>query len=467
MSFSGGPGGLLYQYIFVWIGTLCTAPTAGGQYHWVSMLAPKPCRNFLSYITGWLTILSWIATIGAGAFLAGSMIQGLCLVNWSGFALVIKPFHGTLIAWAVIMVAVLFNTVVAGLLPRVEGAFLILHVLGFFGILIPLLYYSPKGSGSDVFSTFMNEGGWPTYGISFMVGTGGLAFAFAGADAAVHMCEEITNAAINVPRAIASSVVVNGSLGLGMLVAVLFCMGDAQAALEAADTIIFPFIYIFIQGTGSVVGSSVMTSILIALAVSGTVGFIATASRMIWSFARDRGLPFSRMLSQYRCKVHRRSSVPVWAIAVASIVPCLLILINIGSNTVFNGVTSLTLVSLYSTYFISLALLLHRRLGSTIKLPCPGALPEPACLEKQTGEYELTWGPWHVPGWVGTANNAVSLAYMLVVWVFGFFPAVRVVDAPHMNYSSVVFGAVVMYSTLYYYVWGRRQYKGPVIEISP
>ena len=29
-----------------------SAPTSGGQYYWVSMLAPPYCRKFLSYITG-------------------------------------------------------------------------------------------------------------------------------------------------------------------------------------------------------------------------------------------------------------------------------------------------------------------------------------------------------------------------------------------------------------------------------
>ena len=28
------------------------APTAGGQYHWVSILVPKSCRRFLSYLIG-------------------------------------------------------------------------------------------------------------------------------------------------------------------------------------------------------------------------------------------------------------------------------------------------------------------------------------------------------------------------------------------------------------------------------
>lgn len=31
---------------------LLRAPTAGGQYHWVSMLAPRSSRKFFSYVTG-------------------------------------------------------------------------------------------------------------------------------------------------------------------------------------------------------------------------------------------------------------------------------------------------------------------------------------------------------------------------------------------------------------------------------
>lgn len=37
------------------------APTSGGQYHWVAMLAPRSCRNFLSYITGTRRIASYWA----------------------------------------------------------------------------------------------------------------------------------------------------------------------------------------------------------------------------------------------------------------------------------------------------------------------------------------------------------------------------------------------------------------------
>lgn len=111
-----------------------------------------------------------------------------------------------------------------------------------------------------------------------------------------QMSEEISNAAVNVPRSIVMSIIINGSLGFGMLLAIIFCLGDPEAALEAQTTIGFPFIEVFMSATQSLGGATGMTSIVVALAFSCTIGFMATASRIIWSFARDRGLPFSRVL---------------------------------------------------------------------------------------------------------------------------------------------------------------------------
>ena len=40
-----------------------------------------------------------------------------------------------------------------------------------------------------------------------------------------------------------------------------------------------------------------MASLLVALLWCAVIGFLATASRMTWSFARDRGVPFHRFIS--------------------------------------------------------------------------------------------------------------------------------------------------------------------------
>ena len=45
------------------------------------------------------------------------------------------------------------------------------------------------------------------------------------------MSEEIENAAMNVPRAIFTTMVLNGVTGFAMVLAVLFCLGDIDSVI--------------------------------------------------------------------------------------------------------------------------------------------------------------------------------------------------------------------------------------------
>ena len=106
------------------------------------------------------------------------MIQGIIILNNADY--VPQPYHGTLLSWAVIVVAVFINTVVSALLPIIEGLVLVVHILGFFAVLIPLVYISPHGSAASVFQTVLNEGNWPTQGLSYCVGFIGNVATFVG-----------------------------------------------------------------------------------------------------------------------------------------------------------------------------------------------------------------------------------------------------------------------------------------------
>jgi choline transport protein len=106
------------------------------------------------------------------------MIQGLLILNNPHYEP--QRYHGTLFAWAVIAGSVFVNTVVAGLLPLLEGIILFVHVLGFIAIIIALLYLSPHGSADDVFFRSLNEGRWPTQGLSYCVGFIGNVATFVG-----------------------------------------------------------------------------------------------------------------------------------------------------------------------------------------------------------------------------------------------------------------------------------------------
>lgn len=260
-----------------------------------------------------MTITGWQATCASGAYNSGIFIQGLvalCNANH-----VPKGWQNTLLAWAVLVFAVFIDTVASSTLARFESLILVLHIVGFSAILIPLTYLAPHQSAQEVFGTFINAGGWNPQAYSFFIGLVGPVYAFVGADSAVHMAEEIKNAAVVLPRAILFSAGLNGALGFAMLIALLFSLGDpSQVPAAILQTPLgFPIVQVFLNATKSIPGTAVMASIVLVLGISSTVGLLASSSRMFWSFARDRGLPFWQTLgkvSRSRTYLVLRASIP-------------------------------------------------------------------------------------------------------------------------------------------------------------
>ncbi|KAK2861382.1 hypothetical protein FQN49_004255 [Arthroderma sp. PD_2] len=462
---NGGHAGIIYGYIVIWVGNLAVfttlselvsmAPTSGGQYHWVAMLAPKSSSKFLSYITGWLTVAGWQAGFASACFLTGSMIQGLIVLTNPSYSP--TTWHTTLLLWAVALYCVFINAVTSRLLPAFEKVALGLHVVGFLAVLIPLVKFGVKNDASLVFKNFINDGGWSSQGVSFLVGLIGNAFAFLGLDGAYHMSEEIQNPSISVPRSIILTLFINGSLGLAMLIATLFSIVDLPAALESPTT--FPFMEIFLQATGSIVGSATMASVIVTLALFANCNYLASTSRMTWSFARDRGLPGWKALS----KVDRRTEVPLISILVTATITILLSLIVIGSIVAFNIIVSLTVACLYISYLIATSLLLYHRCKGGVSYP--STTDTGPALANTTGA-NLVWGPWHVRGAIGIAINIFGCIYLTVILIFSFFPADAVPTAGNMNYSVAIWAFVIVFSVVYYLAYARRVYEGPLVEVD-
>src|SRR5947207_848467 len=109
-------------------------------------------------MTGWMTIISWQASLAGAAFLSGTMIQGLVVLNQESY--VYERWHGTLLFYAIIAVSLFINTYLARVLPTIESTILVLHVLGFFAILITLVYLAPTKSAREVFANFEYSAGW-------------------------------------------------------------------------------------------------------------------------------------------------------------------------------------------------------------------------------------------------------------------------------------------------------------------
>ena len=68
------------------------------------------------------------------------------------------------------------NVVIGRLLPKMQDFILIVHVLGFFAVILLLIFFGRHQEASKVFGIFLNTGDFPTKGLSFMVGIVGTAF---------------------------------------------------------------------------------------------------------------------------------------------------------------------------------------------------------------------------------------------------------------------------------------------------
>jgi len=169
------------------------------------------------------------------------------------------------------------------------------------------------------------------------------------------MTEEMTNARTAAPRAIVLSVYLGAATGLVFLIAVCFCIGDINTTALSPTGV--PLIQILYDSTGSVGGACVLSTLIVVIALGSANSLLAEGSRALFAFARDRGLPFSRVFS----KVEPRRRVPVAAILLACGVQMVLNSIYFGTFTGFETVISIATegfctsapFSLFSFFFLS------------------------------------------------------------------------------------------------------------------
>jgi amino acid transporter len=396
-----------------------------------------------------MSTLSWQAGNASGSFLTGTIIQALVTVNYPD-TYEPKPFHGTLLVFACVALIFSVNVYASHIWPYLQNGLMALHVLGFLVTIIVLWVCAPHQSAKAVFTEFTNEGGWPTMGLSLMVGQITAIFSLlgtfcviryhkisanesTGSDATAHMAEEVRDAARYVPISIFWSYFGNGLMAIIFLITYLFSIASVPDAL--ADPTGYPFLYVF-KSAVSTAGVNALTSLLLTLVIAANISFNASTSRQTFAFARDRGLPFSDWIGE----VHPTKEIPVNAIITTCIITMLLSLINLGSLVAFNAIISLQVCALMMTYGCSVACILYRRLAH------PELLPK---------------ARWSL-GRYGIAVNCLGLAYVSFVFFWSFWPNTTPVELESFNWSVVLFLGVLVCALGMFLVKGRLVYTGPV-----
>ncbi|KAL1624853.1 choline transporter [Diplodia seriata] len=396
---SGGPLLIVYGIMIIACISVCVGislselasalPNAGGQYFWANELAPKR------------VIESW------HVFVAYQVVNIFCFA---------------------------FNCY-GKVLPAISSTTLYISLISFAVILITIPAKAPTHQhASFVFATFINNTGWTSNGIAFIVGLVNTNWAFACLDCATHLAEEVHQPERMIPIAIM------GTVGIGFVtswtysVAMFFSIvGDFQE-LVATPTLV-PILELFSRAlsTSSPAPAIVLEALIIATGLGCLVASHTWQSRLCWSFARDRGLPFHTALGLAR--VHPRLDVPLAAHAVSCALVAAVGCLYLGSYTAFNSMVTACIVLLYVSYSIPVACLLLR------------------------GRNSIAHGPFWL-GPVGAVANCVLLAWTAFTVVMYSFPYSKPVLASNMNYVSAVYGVVCAIMGVDWVCRGRREYRG-------
>ena len=205
---------------------------------------------------------------------------------------------------------------------------LLIHWAAWLAIVVTLWVTSPRGKASEVIFTFTDGGGWGSAAGATLVGVLTAWSVFVGYDSSVHMstfdqvaifvflrllilcvAENAKDASKTIPYSIFTAFATNAVLSFIMAITLIFCVGDVTQVVS--DTSLTPFVVIFYNSTKSRAGTVLMVLPVIITFWAALVSQLATASRQLWAFARDGGVPWAHLLAPVRiCDAQTCFSLP-------------------------------------------------------------------------------------------------------------------------------------------------------------
>lgn len=408
-------------------------PTAGGLYHWASILG----NRFTGWLTAWLNLLGLITVLGAinigtalffyGTFGLGMTTGGVAsAAQIVGFVALITVLQALVNHFGIRLTAMLTDA--SGFLILGTTAVLIVACLAFapsldFSRLWTFTNYSGDAGGN----VFPQSDSMPYLFLLCLLLP---IYTITGYDASAHTSEETLRAAHSVPRAIVSSVLWSSLIGWAMLCAIVLAIPDLAAGAKQGWAVFF-------ETMNAVLPSWLKTLLYLAILVAQFLCGLATvtsASRMLFAFSRDGGMPAG---SNALATVSPRYRTPVNAIWTAAILQIIYVFlaqyVSIGGTNLYTIVVNSTLVFLFLSFTIPIALGMLTYGGQ--KWPRPG--------------------PWSLGSGLFRLFALLSvLGMVLIVFI--------AVQPPNENVLWITVGFLVLAAVIWFAVENRR-FAGPPI----
>jgi amino acid transporter len=430
-------GGLFALVVAASLGQIASAyPTAGGLYHWSSILGGRGW----GWVTAWINLLGLIfvvASVNVGVY---TLFRDLVLGPITGMD--VSGFGVTHQIVAIVLISVtqgLFNhfgikvtttlTDFSGYLILVVAVLLtaVFLIYGAHHFDIAGLFRFDNYTGLPVVSTVDGKevagDPWtPKAGIvtAFLIGILYPLYTITGFDASAHTSEETVDARRAVPRGMLHSVF--WSLVFGLFLAFSFVTAIPDWAAAAKDG---PGVW-FNLFNGLPCPNWMRNLLAIGIVVSNylcALAGVTSTSRMIYAFARDGGLPGSNLWKQVSAAF--RTPVPaIWLTVALSIA-----------------------ATLYSPAFSALAA------GCALFLYISYAMPVAAGLLAEGGSW-TTFGPFRLGG--------LSKPFAVLVIIGVLLLAYGGIQPPNDILINYALGLLVLLLVLWFGIESRR-FKGPPV----
>lgn len=409
--------------------------TSGALFYYANYYSPDSIRVPLSFViacSNTLGLCGGICSITYG--FAGQVLAAAYMTTNGAFEITSGIEYGVYAAGIIveIILCCVFTRHTAFL--QSVSIYVNCFLIVLFFIAVPIgASHNGFNSGEFIFGNAENFRTW-TPGWSFILSMMPAIWTIGSFDSCMHMSEECKEPQRKVPIGIVGSITACAVVGWFICIACAAMIKDGDVArVMDTDTGSFmaQIIYDALGRNWAIAFISLIAFGQLLMAVS----LLIAASRQIFAFARDRGLPFVHNYVKY---VNPKIKVPIRATIFGGILCLVLGLLILINTTAANALFSLAVVGNLLAWGVPVLLIL---------------LP--------VGKSRFVPGPFYLGKVLSPIINVITVLWIIFIIIMAMFPDSKTVDKESMNYTCVINVGVWILSIVYYYAYGYRHYSGP------
>ncbi|WP_081863927.1 APC family permease [Mycetocola saprophilus] len=443
LGFGFGGAAFFWTWPLVFAGQLLVAlnfaqlaarwPISGAIFQWSSRLA----GTTFGWFTGWVMIIAQTLTVAVAAIAVQAVLPSI----WDGFQIIGGPGadpsltsdtgaqNAVLLGVILLVITTVVNILSVRIMAFATSVGVIVETIGLI-LVVAALFLLPARSPAVVFTT---EGAAPSdspYIWAFLASSLMAAYVLVGFDSAGELAEETHAPRKTIAKTIINAVVVSGLGGALLIIATLVAAPSLSDGKLAAGGIA----YVVTERLGPVFGRLLLVAVAVAV-FACTLAVQTSGSRMIYSMARERALPFWRTLA----RVSPRTGTPIATSIVIGVGAALALAVNFGHNAIFTALSSLCIAMLYLAYLGVTVPLMFARLRAPRDWHSGGI--------NEDGKPLFALGRWGLP------LNVLAVLYQIAMVINLAWPRPEIYDLTGetwwLQWSALLFiGATLLVGVL-------------------